>query len=58
MQSLNGLYAGVLLATVAVCYYNAIPCGFVFDDLSAVRDNKGEFHRNFQKINFNFHPAV
>jgi len=30
----------VLLVTVASCYYNSLPCGFVFDDMSAIRDNK------------------
>ncbi|XP_076324037.1 protein O-mannosyl-transferase Tmtc3-like isoform X3 [Tachypleus tridentatus] len=31
----------VVVATVAfVCYLNALSCGFVFDDMSAVRDNR------------------
>lgn len=31
----------VVIATVAfLCYHNALYCGFVFDDISAIRDNK------------------
>ena len=30
----------LLAALVAVCYYNSLSCGFVFDDMSAIRDNK------------------
>jgi hypothetical protein len=30
----------ILLAAVALCYYNSLQCGFVFDDMSAIRDNK------------------
>lgn len=32
-------YAFVFAAAV-LCYYNALHCGFVFDDMSAIRDNK------------------
>ena len=31
---------GLLVAEVAVSYFNALDCGFVFDDASAIRDNK------------------
>ncbi|ESO89299.1 hypothetical protein LOTGIDRAFT_210330 [Lottia gigantea] len=34
------LYSGILCVVVCVCYYNALHCGFVFDDISAVVDNK------------------
>lgn len=31
----------LLVATAAcICYHNALECGFVFDDMSAIRDNK------------------
>ncbi|XP_067123471.1 protein O-mannosyl-transferase Tmtc3-like isoform X2 [Centruroides vittatus] len=30
----------LLVTTVCACYYNALECGFVFDDMSAVKDNK------------------
>lgn len=33
-------YSAVLCVTVAVCYYKAMDCGFVFDDVSAVIENK------------------
>lgn len=29
-----------LLAVVFVCYFNALDCGLVFDDISAIRDNR------------------
>lgn len=29
-----------LFGAVALCYFNSLKCGFVFDDMSAVRDNK------------------
>ncbi|CAN0262414.1 protein O-mannosyl-transferase TMTC3 [Lampetra fluviatilis] len=32
--------AGGLAVLVAACYYNSLHCGFVFDDISAIRDNK------------------
>ena len=34
------VYYGCLTAAVAVCYYNALQCDFVFDDVSAVKDNR------------------
>ena len=30
----------LLAVLVVVCYHNSLPCGFVFDDMSAIRDNK------------------
>ena len=34
-------FSGFIIATVcAICYYNSCNCGFVFDDISAIRDNK------------------
>jgi len=34
------LYSAILTLTVGVCYYRALDCGFVFDDMSAIVDNK------------------
>ena len=34
------LFSSLLVLLVAVCYHNSLPCGFVFDDMSAIRDNK------------------
>ncbi|XP_071112558.1 protein O-mannosyl-transferase TMTC3-like isoform X2 [Haliotis cracherodii] len=34
------LYSAVLLGVVSVCYFNSLNCGFVFDDMSAVVENK------------------
>ncbi|XP_041352058.1 protein O-mannosyl-transferase TMTC3-like [Gigantopelta aegis] len=34
------MYSAVLVVVVAVGYYNSLECGFVFDDMSAVVDNK------------------
>ncbi|XP_069830263.1 protein O-mannosyl-transferase TMTC3 isoform X1 [Dendropsophus ebraccatus] len=31
---------GVLLCVVVLCYWNSLFCGFVFDDVSAILDNK------------------
>lgn len=34
------LYSVILTVTVGVCYLRALDCGFVFDDISAIVDNK------------------
>ena len=34
------VYHAGLLAAVALCYHNALQCDFVFDDISAVKDNR------------------
>ncbi|KAJ8315684.1 hypothetical protein KUTeg_007834 [Tegillarca granosa] len=34
------LYSAILVAVVAVCYYNSLECGFCFDDMSAIIENK------------------
>ncbi|ESN89866.1 hypothetical protein HELRODRAFT_116733 [Helobdella robusta] len=33
-------YALIIICVLAACYHNSLKCGFVFDDVSAVRDNK------------------
>ncbi|XP_015913361.2 protein O-mannosyl-transferase Tmtc3 [Parasteatoda tepidariorum] len=34
------LHFVVLVVAAFLCYYNSLYCGFVFDDMSAIRDNK------------------
>ena len=31
---------GALLGLAALCYVNSLGCGFVFDDVSAIKENK------------------
>lgn len=39
-MSLSTVYGTVILLTVTLAYYNSLNCGFVFDDVSAIRDNR------------------
>lgn len=32
--------SGIVFLTVLVCYYNSLNCGFVFDDVSAIKENR------------------
>ena len=34
------LYSVILSITVGVCYIRSLECGFCFDDMSAIVDNK------------------
>ncbi|XP_033101589.1 protein O-mannosyl-transferase TMTC3-like [Anneissia japonica] len=34
------IYSAILVALVTICYHNALQCGFVFDDISAIKENK------------------
>ncbi|CAH1799956.1 unnamed protein product [Owenia fusiformis] len=34
------IYSAIVVLAVTVCYYNALECGFVFDDASAIKENK------------------
>ena len=45
----------LLLAVVCiVCYYNSLQCGFVFDDISAIKDNRDlRPHTPIKNIFFN-----
>jgi hypothetical protein len=37
-----------------VCYYNSLQCGFVFDDISAIKDNRDlRPHMPLKNIFFN-----
>lgn len=40
--NINTKYFHILLITITslLCYYNSIKCDFVFDDISAIKDNK------------------
>ncbi|XP_068132940.1 protein O-mannosyl-transferase TMTC3 [Hyperolius riggenbachi] len=40
MAELHLKEAGILLCVVVLCYWNSLYCGFVFDDVSAILDNK------------------
>lgn len=33
-------YGTVIVLSTLFCYYNSLHCGFVFDDISAIKDNK------------------
>ena len=30
----------LVIVAAVVCYYNSLDCGFVFDDISAIKENK------------------
>ena len=41
MSVLEGMGPTLVICVVSfVCYYNSLKCGFVFDDISAIKDNK------------------
>ncbi|XP_040200098.1 protein O-mannosyl-transferase TMTC3 [Rana temporaria] len=40
MAKIKLMEVGILLCVVVACYWNSIYCGFVFDDVSAILDNK------------------
>lgn len=33
-------FSVLLILTCVICYYNSLQCGFVFDDISAIKDNR------------------
>lgn len=39
-MTLNHLLSAVIVLTCLVCYYNSYYCGFVFDDISAIKENR------------------
>jgi len=39
-MSLSQVYGTVVIIACSLCYYNSLNCGFVFDDVSAVKDNR------------------
>lgn len=40
MADINFKEVTLLVSVVAACYWNSLFCGFVFDDVSAILDNK------------------
>lgn len=36
----NHFHILLITTTSLLCYYNSIKCDFVFDDISAIKDNK------------------
>jgi hypothetical protein len=39
-MALNQALGAVVVLTCIACYYNSCYCGFVFDDISAIKDNR------------------
>lgn len=39
-MTLKHVYSTVVVLTSLTCYYNSLHCGFVFDDISAIKDNR------------------
>lgn len=33
-------FGAVIAITCILCYYNSVNCGFVFDDISAIKENR------------------
>lgn len=36
----QSVFGALIVATCLGCYYNSLNCGFVFDDISAIKENK------------------
>lgn len=34
------LHGAIIALTCILCYHNSLNCGFVFDDISAIKDNR------------------
>ncbi|PSN43004.1 Transmembrane and TPR repeat-containing protein [Blattella germanica] len=48
------IFCAVIFITCMVCYYNSLQCGFVFDDISAIKDNRDlRPHMPLKNIFFN-----
>lgn len=39
-MGLHHLLGAVVAVTCVLCYYNSLGCGFVFDDISAIKENR------------------
>lgn len=47
-------YGSIIVAACVVCYYNSMNCGFVFDDISAIKDNRDlRPHTSVKNLFFN-----
>uniref|UniRef100_A0A8C6XVG3 DUF1736 domain-containing protein n=1 Tax=Naja naja TaxID=35670 RepID=A0A8C6XVG3_NAJNA len=40
----------LIFGVVAACYWNSLFCGFVFDDVSAILDNKDLSHKSYRPL--------
>lgn len=36
----QSVFGALIVVTCLGCYYNSLNCGFVFDDISAIKENK------------------
>lgn len=36
----SSVYGAAVAFVCVLCYYNTLDCGFVFDDISAIKDNR------------------
>jgi protein O-mannosyl-transferase len=39
-MSSKHLYGAIIALSCIICYYNSLHCGFVFDDISAIKENR------------------
>lgn len=39
-MALNHALSAIIALTCFLCYYNSYYCGFVFDDISAIKENR------------------
>lgn len=40
IMALHHFLSIIIFVTVTICYYNSCQCGFVFDDISAIKENR------------------
>lgn len=39
-MALHHFLGAIIALTCVLCYYNSVHCGFVFDDISAIKENR------------------
>lgn len=39
-MALQHFLGAIIALTCVLCYYNSLHCGFVFDDISAIKENR------------------
>ncbi len=48
------VYGAIVFLVSILCYYNTLSCGFVFDDISAIKENRDlRPHTPLKNIFFN-----
>lgn len=48
------VYGAAVSLVCILCYYNTLDCGFVFDDISAIKDNRDlRQHTPLKNVFFN-----